>query len=309
MSFIKKEIIILPQKELSWMQSHAMLPTVVHLEEDLFRVYFSGRDTENRSLIGYANVEVKNGKINVLDYSKEPVLLTGERGCFDDNGVTPSCIIKMKDQWYMYYIGWNSGTSTTRVGLIAGLAISNDAGKTFKRNSRSALLEKTDREPFSILTAPYVIHDEVSNKWEMWYVSCEGWRSKDLPTYNIKYASSKDGVNWDRDGHICIDFIDENETALARPCVRIENGIYKMWFSYKDPRIGYRIGYAESLNGKDWNRSNEAIDLSVGEPGEWDSDMIEYSFVFEHKGVKYMFYNGNGYGQNGAGYAVYKSEE
>lgn len=306
MAWEKKGLLINCQKELAWMQTHAMLPTVIHIAEDKFRVYFSGRDINNRSLIGYANIQVNNGVITVLDYSKSPVLSIGERGCFDDNGVTPSCIIKKDNEWFMYYIGWNSGTSTTRMGLIAGLAISNDNGSSFTRYSRSPLLERTNREPFSILTAPYVIYD--NNKWEMWYVSCEGWKSKDLPTYNIKYASSTNGINWERDGHICIDFIDENETALARPCVRKENGIYKMWFSYKDPRIGYRIGYAESVDGKNWERDLNPVGLTNGNKGTWDSDMIEYSYVFEHEGLKYMLYNGNGYGENGAGYAVFKTK-
>lgn len=304
MAWEKKSLLIICQKELEWMQTHAMLPTVIHITGDKFRVYFSGRDDQNRSHIGYANLEINDGEIKVTDYSKEPVLKIGERGCFDDNGVTPSCIIKKDNEWFMYYIGWNSGTTTTRMGLIAGLAISKDNGLSFSRYSRSPLLERTDREPFSILTAPYVIFG--NNKWEMWYVSCEGWRSKDVPTYNIKYANSSDGINWEREGHVCIDFIDDNETALARPCVIKENDIYKMWFSYKDPRTGYRIGYAESLDGKNWKRSIKPAGLTIGEEGSWDSEMIEYSFVFEHKGIKYMLYNGNGYGENGAGYAVFK---
>jgi hypothetical protein len=32
--------------------------------------------------------------------------------------------------------------------------------------------------------------------------------------------------------------------------------------------------------------------------------MVEYPYVFNHKGKKYMLYNGNSYGKNGFGYAV-----
>jgi len=32
--------------------------------------------------------------------------------------------------------------------------------------------------------------------------------------------------------------------------------------------------------------------------------MIEYPYVFEHKGERYMLYNGNGYGKTGIGIAV-----
>lgn len=298
----KKGLLLEPQTNLWWMKSHVMIPTVEHLEGDLHRVYFSGRDDKNRSMIGYADVTVNNGNITLVKYADEPVLQIGELGTFDDNGVTPSCLIKHDGKKYLYYIGWNAG-STTRMGLIGGLAISTD-GETFKRNSRAPLLERTDREPFSILTAPFALKDD--NVWRLYYVSCEGWIDRDLPTYNLKYAESTDGIHWKRDGHVCIDFNDENETALARPCVLKEDGIYKMWFSYKDPAIGYRIGYAESTDGKNWNRMDNESGIEVSESG-WDSEMIEYGFVFNHNGIKYMIYNGNGYGTNGAGYAVYKN--
>lgn len=296
----KKGLLLVPQTKLWWQKSHIMLPTVEKLEGDIHRVYFSGRDEHNRSVIGYADVKVKDRNISLLSYAEEPVLVSGKLGTFDDNGVTPSCLINHEGKKYLYYIGWNSG-STTRMGLIAGLAISGDGGKTFHRNSAAPLLERTNREPYSILTAPFVIKEETG--WRLYYVSCEGWIHKDLPLYNIKYAESDDGIHWKREGHICIDLKSGKETALARPCVLKEEGLYKMWFSYKDPAIGYRIGYAESGDGKNWTRMDEAAGIDVSESG-WDSEMIEYSFVFVHEGIKYMLYNGNGYGSNGAGYAV-----
>jgi hypothetical protein len=32
--------------------------------------------------------------------------------------------------------------------------------------------------------------------------------------------------------------------------------------------------------------------------------MIEYAYRYEHQGRKYLFYNGNGFGATGFGYAV-----
>lgn len=295
----KKGLIIEPDTSLWWMQSFAMVPAAEQIEGDIFRIYFSGRDANNRSQIGYATAMVNGGTIAVLSLEREPVLTIGELGTFDDNGVTPSWVVNRDGKTYLYYIGWNAG-STTRMSLIAGLAISIDGGKTFQRNSRAPLLHRTNREPFSILTGPCVLVD--NGKWKMWYVSGEGWINRDLPTYNIKYAESDDGIHWQRNGHVCLE-LNENETALARPCVLIENDIYKMWFSYKDPRKGYRIGYAESADGKVWTRFDEESGIDPSLTG-WDSEMIEYSYVFNHKNITYMLYNGNGYGKQGAGYAV-----
>jgi len=183
--------------------------------------------------------------------------------------------------------------------LIAGLAISRDGGKTFERLSKAPLLERTNIEPYSILTAPCVLVE--GKLWRMWYVSGVEWVNKDLPRYNIKYAESRDGINWDRKGVVCIDFKSKDENALARPCVMKENSIYKMWYSYKGE--SYRIGYAESKDGIIWERKDDEAGIDVSESG-WDSEMIEYPFVFEHKGRKYMLYNGNDYGKEGIGYAI-----
>jgi hypothetical protein len=37
--------------------------------------------------------------------------------------------------------------------------------------------------------------------------------------------------------------------------------------------------------------------------------MIEYSFIFDHAGQRYMLYNGNGYGKTGIGLAVLDQDE
>lgn len=297
MKWIKKGLIIRPSGNLDWMVTHAMLPLAERIGEDLYRIYFSGRDRLNRSLIGYVEVNI-NEPEKVLYITEKPVLGLGALGCFDDNGVTPSWIVNYNNMKYLYYIGWNKG-STVRMRLIAGLAVSHDGGRTFVRVSRAPLLERTDAEPYSILTAPCVLIE--NGLWRMWYVSGVEWVHKDLPRYNIKYAESEDGIKWDRHSVVCIDFKSQDENALGRPCVLKEDGVYKMWYSYKGD--SYRIGYAESNDGIVWKRKDDEAGIDVSDSG-WDSEMIEYAFVFEHKQRKYMLYNGNDYGKEGIGYAI-----
>jgi len=180
-----------------------------------------------------------------------------------------------------------------------GLALKEQG--IFRRHSRAPLMKKTDREPFGICTAPFVIKDK--DIYKMWYVSGEGWIHRDLPKYNIKYAHSLDGIEWHRDGKVAVDLLD-GETALARPCVVKTEQEYEMYFSYKVPEIGYRIGLAKSSDGIVWNRTNQVV-LDVSEEG-WDSEMVQYSYVFRHNDIDYMLYNGNGYGKTGIGYAIRK---
>ena len=229
------------------------------------------------------------------------VLLPGELGCFDDNGVTPSWIVDDgAGTKHLYYIGWRP-RSTTRMSVVAGLALSADGGSTFTRSSRAPILRLTNAEPFSILTAPCVLRD--GGRWRMWYVSGTGWVHADLPRYNIKYAESPDGVDWKQTGHVCIEAESQDETSLARPCVVSDDRVYRMWYSTKKGGRSYRIGYAESADGLTWNRMDHEAGIDVSDSG-WDSEMIEYPFVFAHEGRRYMLYNGNDYGRNGAGLAV-----
>lgn len=274
-----------------------MVPVAEPRGGNVYRVYFSGRDGENRSHVGYAEIDVTRPH-EVLRYSDRAVLGLGALGCFDDNGVTPSWIVDAGGRKYLYYIGWNKG-STVRMHLCAGLAVSEDGGETFTRVRRVPILDRTDIEPYTLNTAPCVLRE--GGRWRMWYVSAVEWVNRDLPRYNIRHAESADGINWLRDGTVSLDFATPEENAFARPCVRKEGDRYRMWFSYKGE--SYRIGYAESADGIVWERHDDAAGLGVSETG-FDSEMIEYSYVFEHAGTKYMLYNGNDYGREGIGLAV-----
>lgn len=97
--------------------------------------------------------------------------------------------------------------------------------------------------------------------------------------------------------------------ATHRPSVIYKNGIYHMWFCYRgieDFRNGsdaYRIGYAWSNDLKNWNRDDKRAGINISKEG-WDSKMMAYPDVVETLYGTYMFYNGNGFGQSGFGYAV-----
>jgi len=298
MKWIKKGLILKPGK-FDWMITHASVPFAERIGEDFYRVYFCGRDSLNRSHPGYIEIDI-NEPQKILSITEKPVLNLGSLGAFDDSGVMPSWIVDYGGTKYMYYIGWNQGVTVPFYNFI-GLAVSQNGGKTFQRFSKAPILGRSDVDPY-LAVSPCVIIE--SGIWRMWYSSCVGWEiegGKPKHYYHIKYAESKDGFHWERKGVICIDFKSKEEYAIARPCVLKEGGIYKIWYSYRGKR--YRIGYAESRDGIHWERKDDEAEIDVSESG-WDSEMVEYAFVFEHKGKKYMLYNGNSYGKTGLGYAV-----
>jgi len=282
------------------MRTHSMVPTVGWISGDTLRVFVSGRDEQNRSQIGCFDCDL-NDPLHSAVIREEPVLRHGELGCFDDNGVTPSSVVRTGNRVHLYYIGWKP-RSTTRMSLHIGLAVSEDGGETFRRHSRATILPDTDKEPFSILTAPCVLKE--GDQWRLWYVSGEGWIHPDLPIYNIKTATSADGIHWDRRGEVSIDFESEDEVSLARPCVVRDGERYRMWYSVKRRGGTYRMGYAESATGIAFKRMDRVLEGLEPSAEGWDSEMIEYPGVFRHGGKYYMLYNGNNYGHDGVGLAV-----
>ena len=300
MQWQKMGLIPHPEPKYDWMITHAMLPFAERIGEDLHRIYFAGRNSQNMSQVGYVEIDI-NEPQETLYITEKPVLELGPLGSFDDSAVMPSWIVNYEDRKYMYYIGWMQGKRVPYYASL-GLAISLDGGKTFQRFSKAPILARNDVDPYMTASACVRIENEI---WRMWYLTAVRWeieKNNPKPFYHIKYAESRDGINWERRGIVCIDFKSKDEHAIARPCVIKEDDAYKMWYSYNRGH-GYRIGYAESQDGIRWERKDNEAGIDVSESG-WDSEMIEYAFVFEHKGRKYMLYNGNNFGKDGFGLAV-----
>jgi hypothetical protein len=267
------------------------------------RLYVSARDADGRSSTVRARLTTQaDGTMRIDPFEERPVLEPGALGAFDDSGAMGACLVEDGDRALLFYIGWMRGVTVpfyTSIGLAVG------DGETFQRVSAAPILGRSSDDPF-FTTSPWVLRD--GGTWRMWYTSCEGWTptsGRPHHAYNIRYAESDDGVAWRTTGRRCINFRNADEYAIARPCVRRDGDLYRMWYSYRGER--YRIGYAESDDGLSWVRRDELAGIDVG-PEAWDADMIEYPYVFERHGRQHLLYNGDAYGMTGAGHALWEPE-
>ena len=308
MGWVAKKHIYKPEANNTWMVSHAQTPVVDIKGKDRFRIYFGTRNSQNQTITTFIEVDIENPE-NVLYVHDCPILSLGRLGCFDDSGAMPSCLVDYDGKKYLYYTGWNVGGAVPFRNSI-GFAVSEDGGYTFRRPYEGPILDRIPSDPYFCGT-PYVLVE--NGIWRMWYLSGVEWKlhaGKPEPYYHIKYAESRDGIQWERDGIICIDLNTPDESGLARPSVIKDGKIYRMWYSYRsgsdyrsNRENSYRIGYAESSDGVVWLRKDDQVGIDVSDTG-WDSEMIAYPFVIEVKNKKYMFYNGNGFGKSGFGYAI-----
>jgi predicted GH43/DUF377 family glycosyl hydrolase len=281
-----------------WESSYAAVPTAYHLSDRLFRIYYTGRDKFNRSQTGYIEIDIDRPK-DILARSQGPVLRFGELGMFDEAGAMVNWVVPNANTVLMYYQGWNTSTTVPFRNSI-GLAVSNDGGLTFTKYSNGPILDRSIYDPCFVAT-PCVVIEKI---WRMWYLSAIRWdliAGKPHHFYHIKYAESLDGISWERKGKVSIDFSNNDEYAISRPSVIKDGDLYKMWYSFRGQ--SYRIGYAESKDGINWERKDQQAGIDVSETG-WDSDMIEYPNVFDCDGQRFMLYNGNTYGKTGFGLAV-----
>lgn len=286
-----------------WLTSHGSVPTPEWIADDLFRIYFTPRDQHGRSVVASLIVDIKE-PTRVLEISAAPHLLPGALGAFDDSGAMFSWIVRHCGRRWLYYIGWTLGVATPWRTAI-GLAYADGAAAepTFERHSAGPILDRSTADPYFV-TNPFVMNDD--GIWKMWYLSGLGWvdtGTARLPRYNVRYAESSDGIKWNASGHVCVEHEHPGEVAIGRPFVLKEDGLYKMFYSFRGDDFGYRMGYAESADGLGWRRHDDATTFS-NPAMDWDNRGTAYPTIFDHKGQRYMLYCGNNYSKDGFGIAA-----
>lgn len=281
------------------LQSHAANPLPVHLGGDVYRIFFSGRDSFNRSSVGAVDIDIVRQSI-IKDHHA-PFFEHGPAGSFYADGVSIGNCYEVDGVRYMLFMGWQAPVGEHWRGDVGRLLLKQDMSLELADTHPFMGVDKAD--PIS-LSYPWVMLGS-KGQYDMWYGSTQSWDAGNGEMLHVlNYASSIDGYHWVREG-LAIPFQLGVAQAFSRPSVVMgSGGNYEMWFSYRSGTgTPYRIGYATSESGRDWSLALECSGIAVSQSG-WDSEMIEYPFVFDHKGQRYMLYNGNGYGQTGFGLAI-----
>jgi len=288
-----------PAGKFEWAVSHALQPTPLVLK-DRIRVFVGLRDSQGVSRVGAVDLD-RNDPAVVLSYSTQPVLDIGEDGCFDENGVVPSAVIKHDGVVYLYYAGYQLGAKV-RFTVLGGLAISDDGGVTFKRHQRVPVFERTHSE--TLFRVPHtILHQD--GTWRAWYGGGDHFivgEGKTLPVYNVRYTESDTPFSFGNEGRVFLD-ISGLEYRIGRPFLfsRSANDHY-LFYGYSTETQPYRLGYARSSDLVDWRRYDNDIGLDVAASG-WNSEMIAYPGLVQIGDKIFMFYNGRSYGKDGFGMA------
>lgn len=309
--WIKKGVVYKPDGTLPHSLSHAQVP-FAYKHEDFLRIYFSSRDAQGQSRPTFIDVEYDDPS-QIRYIHDKPVLELGGPGEYDETGAMPAWFVDRPngDIW-LYYTGWNRTWNSYRLSM--GLSVSHDGGLTFKKMFTGPIMDRSIQNPIWAAQPSVLIDDD--GTWRMWYISghkCEYIHGYPEPFYRGQSATSKDGIHWEISDVPTLEF-DDFLHAVGRPSVFKEDGLYKMYYSYRhtrdyrtDRNQSYRLGYAESQDGTHWERKDELVGIAKSEnPEDFDYQMINYAHRYEHNGKKYLLYNGNGFGAAGFAYAVWE---
>lgn len=145
------------------------------------------------------------------------------------------------------------------------------------------------------------------NMYQIWYDSNILGSKNFKPgesRFRIQYATSNNGLDWDRKGVAIKPELSWEAEGVSGAMVIYSASQYHMWYAGRDKFGVWRIGYATSSNGENWNKHPNNPVLEATEAWEYANSTIPtvaLPSVIEGNGTYTMFYS---VGPQVPGYAI-----
>ena len=283
-----------------WNVSHWQVPKVLADDvTDEIKVYFADRIAGQSHIFSFDLDHDLQVKPDSLQHRMAP---SPNVGTFDDEGVMPARILCTAEERYLFYSGWNS-RNTIPYHNATGLARIHDDG-SIARAYIGPVMDRSALFPYLSVT-PTVWG---STPYHCVYVNGDSWQTDDEgkiePLYSLRYASSRDLVNWEREVAPLVTW-KLHRPCHSNPCYYDGFGTDIILYCDRAP-FGYRDN---ADNGYDI--SAMSLDLQAKTCEEvgiiWDDSRIAglncmmraYPEVFSWQGGTFVLHNGNNFGATG----------
>jgi predicted GH43/DUF377 family glycosyl hydrolase len=163
----------------------------------------------------------------------------------------------------------------------------------------------TESKDGTTWSEPKIVLSPIDNDWEhdlnrpgvvlkegvyhMWYTGQADGKSK------LGYATSKDGLVWERQSKTPVLVSEEPWEKVAVMCPHVEwdnaEKSYKMWYSAGEQYEPNAIGYATSPDGLKWTKRKDPI-FAADKNSKWEQHKVTACQIVKHGGWYLMFYIG-----------------
>lgn len=280
-----------------------MTPRSLKIDDNTLRVFGGVRDKDGVSQIYYVDLDPVNPN-KILKKSASPIIDLGVGGTFDDNGMILGATIKVENQIRIYYIGFQK-PEKVKFLAFSGLLVSDDNGDTFRRYQEFPVIDRANNSIFFRAIHSVLYEDGI---FKVWYSAGSTWKNIsgiDYPVYSIYYTESIDGIIFSIvDDCLCLS-PQNSEYRIGAPRIYKTNNLYQMFYTYDTLKKEYRVGYAESIDGKNWTRKDNPFPLNETLES-FDNNMQCYPDIHFADGKSFVFYNGNDMGKTGLLVAIYE---
>lgn len=200
-----------------------------------------------------------------------------------DSVVAPSVFRESDGTYKMWYMGYE-GTAS------AFLYATSPDGVVWTKHGQVMTYGDSSYEAARI-QSPFVL--KYKSVYHMWY----GGKSSGIGYVRILYATSLDGITWDKHG-LAVNFGDispAEDDSVDYPTVLLKDGMLKMWYGGFDWTGGNwgRTLYATSpvfFDPQDWDKLGIAIPLGSNPNPDWW--MMYKPCVLKEDGIYKMWYHG-----------------
>ena len=126
---------------------------------------------------------------------------------------------------------------------------------------------------------------KVGGRYRMWYTGQARGRSW------IGCAQSGDGLTFTREGSgpVLTPELPWEGESVMNPCVLLEDGRYRMWYSAGETYEPNVLGYAESMDGLHWKKRPEPVFTRCPE-NVFEQDRIGGCQVLPHRELGYLLF-------------------
>lgn len=207
-----------------------------------------------------------------VKYKNDPVLGGSLGTCFD-------CFVIKENNTYRMWFSWRPKQSIAYTESTDGINWSNPQ-IALGPNSASGWEDDINR--------PTVV--KVNNTYHLWYTGQTGDSSK------IGYATSKDGLTWNRVSSNPVLSPDKSWEKVAVMCPDVmwdaKTNTFQMWYSGGEQYEPDAIGYATSTDGQNWTKLAANPIFSADANNNWEKSKVTACQVVAYQDWYYMFYIG-----------------